>query len=117
MRISDWSSDVCSSDLLIFNSPGQIARFRPLLDELRARGGTFDVGLRINPMHSEGEVAKYDPAAPCSRLGFPISQLLPEHMEGVDGVHMHSLCEQDFPPLQRTWNAVDRKSTRLNSSH
>ena len=94
------------SDHLIFNSPGQIARFRPLLDELRAKGETFDVGLRINPMHSEGEVAKYDPAAPCSRLGFPISQLLPEHMEGVDGVHMHSLCEQDFPPLLRTWNAV-----------
>src|SRR3546814_9212169 len=46
------------SDHLLFNSPGQIARFRPLLDELRARGGTFDVGLRINPMHSEGEVAK-----------------------------------------------------------
>ena len=94
------------SDHLIFNSPGQIARFRPLLGDLRARGETFDIGLRINPMHSEGETPKYDPAAPCSRLGFPISQLLPEHMEGVDGVHMHSLCEQDFPPLERTWNAV-----------
>lgn len=94
------------SDHLIFNSPGQIARFRPLLDDLRAEGATFDIGLRINPMHSEGEVAKYDPAAPCSRLGFPVTQLLPEHMEGIDGVHMHSLCEQDFPPLQRTWEAV-----------
>ena len=38
----------------------------------RAAGETFDIGLRINPMHSEGEVAKYDPAAPCSRLGFPV---------------------------------------------
>jgi len=94
------------SDHLIFNSPGQIARFRPLLDELRAQGETFDVGLRINPMHSEGETPKYDPAAPCSRLGFPVTQLLPEHMEGVDGIHMHSLCEQDFPPLARTWAAV-----------
>jgi len=94
------------SDHLIFNSPGQIARFRPLLDDLRAKGESFDIGLRINPMHSEGEVAKYDPAAPCSRLGFPVSQLLPEHMEGVDGIHMHSLCEQDFPPLERTWAAV-----------
>jgi carboxynorspermidine decarboxylase len=94
------------SDHLIFNSPGQIARFRPLLDRLRAEGEQFDVGLRINPMHSEGEVAKYDPAAPCSRLGFPVSQLLPEHMQGVDGIHMHTLCEQDFPPLERTWAAV-----------
>jgi carboxynorspermidine decarboxylase len=94
------------SDHLIFNSPGQIARFRQLLDRLRAEGEQFDVGLRINPMHSEGEVAKYDPAAPCSRLGFPVSQLLPEHMQGVDGIHMHTLCEQDFPPLERTWAAV-----------
>ena len=78
-----------------------------MLDQLRAQGETFDVGLRINPMHSEGEVAKYDPAAPCSRLGFPVTQLLPEHIEGVDGIHMHSLCEQDFPPLQRTWAAIE----------
>ncbi|WOF44869.1 carboxynorspermidine decarboxylase [Sphingopyxis indica] len=94
------------SDHLIFNSPGQLARFRPLLGRLRAQGEAFDIGLRINPMHSEGEVAKYDPAAPCSRLGFPVTQLLPEHLEGVDGIHMHSLCEQDFPPLERTWKAV-----------
>ncbi len=94
------------SDHLIFNSPGQIARFRPLLDKLRAEGLTFDIGLRLNPMHSEGEVAKYDPAAPCSRLGHPINQLRPEHLDGVDGVHMHSLCEQDFPPLLRTWTSV-----------
>ncbi len=95
------------SDHLIVNSPGQLQRFRPLLDELRGAGERFDVGLRINPMHSEGEVAKYDPAAPCSRLGFPVTQLLPEHLEGVDGIHMHSLCEQDFPPLARTWAAVE----------
>ena len=94
------------SDHLIFNSPGQIARFRPLLDRLRADGAAFDIGLRLNPEHSEGEVAKYDPAAPCSRLGFPVSQLRPEHLAGVSGVHMHTLCEQDFPPLARTWAAV-----------
>lgn len=94
------------SDHLIFNSPFQIARFRPLLDQLRADGVAFDIGLRLNPEHSEGEVAKYDPAAPCSRLGFPVSQLRPEHLDGVAGIHMHTLCEQDFPPLARTWAAV-----------
>ncbi|NJS15708.1 MAG: carboxynorspermidine decarboxylase, partial [Sphingopyxis sp.] len=47
------------SDHLIFNSPFQIARFRPLLDQLRSEGLTFDIGLRLNPEHSEGEVAKY----------------------------------------------------------
>lgn len=94
------------SDHLIFNSPFQIARFRPLLDQLRDDGIAFDIGLRLNPLHSEGEVAKYDPAAPMSRLGFPVSQLRPEHLDGVTGIHMHTLCEQDFPPLARTWAAV-----------
>lgn len=100
--------EICRlSDHLIFNSPGQHARFRPTLETARAAGETFDVGLRINPMHSEGEVAKYDPAAPHSRLGFPVDQLAPEHMDGITGIHMHSLCEQDFPPLARTWAAVE----------
>ncbi|MEY4268997.1 MAG: hypothetical protein RLZZ58_213 [Pseudomonadota bacterium] len=99
--------EICRlSDHVIFNSPGQHARFRPLLDAARAGGAVFDVGLRLNPQHSEGEVAKYDPAAPMSRLGFPISQLAPAHMVGIDGIHMHTLCEQDFPPLARTWEAV-----------
>ncbi len=99
--------EICAlSDHLIFNSPDQISRFKPILDGERAKGAAFDIGLRINPEHSEGEVAKYDPAAKHSRLGFPISQLRAEHMVGVVGIHMHTLCEQDFPPLARTWNAV-----------
>jgi len=100
--------DICAlSDHIIFNSPGQIARFRPILDAARAAGEQFDVGLRINPLHAEGEVAKYDPCQPHSRLGFPITQLTAAHLEGVDGIHFHSLCEQDFAPLGRTWAAVE----------
>ena len=90
------------SDHVIFNSPGQIARFRPILD---AQGGC-DIGLRINPLHAEGEVPRYDPAAPYSRLGFPVDQLRLEHLDGVRGLHVHTLCEQDFPPLARTWEAL-----------
>jgi carboxynorspermidine decarboxylase len=95
------------SDHVIFNSPGQIARFRPQIDAARAAGHAFDIGLRINPLHAEGEVAKYDPCQPHSRLGFPITQLKPEHLAGVSGLHFHSLCEQDFAPLQRTWAAIE----------
>ncbi|MBC2663285.1 carboxynorspermidine decarboxylase [Novosphingobium flavum] len=96
--------EICRiSDHVIFNSPDQIARFRPLLD---AQGGTFDIGLRINPLHAEGEVPRYDPCAPHSRLGFPVDQLRPEHLDGVTGLHFHTLCEQDFVPLQRTWEAL-----------
>ena len=99
--------EICAlSDHLIFNSPYQHERFRPILDQARAQGHKFDVGLRLNPLHAEGEVAKYDPCQPHSRLGFPVDQLRPEHLDGVDGLHFHTLCEQDFEPLQRTWNAL-----------
>ncbi|MFM2301762.1 MAG: hypothetical protein RLZZ84_1498 [Pseudomonadota bacterium] len=94
------------SDHVIFNSPGQIARFQPQIAAARAAGHKFDIGLRINPLHAEGEVPRYDPCAPHSRLGFPVSQLTPALMEGVDGLHFHTLCEQDFEPLARTWEAV-----------
>lgn len=97
------------SDHVIFNSPGQIARFRPILDAARSDGVNFDIGLRINPLHAEGEVAKYDPSQPHSRLGFPIDQLRAEHLEGVDGLHFHNLCEQDFLPLERTWAAIESR--------
>ena len=105
-KAEDLPEILALSDHIIFNTPGQHHRFAHLLHAARASGETFDVGLRINPLHSEGEVAKYDPAAPCSRLGFPIDQLTPEDMAGIDGIHMHTLCEQDFPPLARTWAAV-----------
>lgn len=95
------------SDHVIFNSPYQIARFKPQIDAAKRAGETFDIGLRINPLHPEGEVAKYDPCQPHSRLGFPIDQLRPEHLDGVSGLHFHSLCEQDFLPLERTWQAVE----------
>jgi carboxynorspermidine decarboxylase len=99
--------EICHlSDHIIFNSPGQIARFADVLAAARVRGDTFDVGLRINPLHATGEVPRYDPCAPHSRLGFPIDQLLPEHLAGVNGIHFHSLCEQDFTPLAETWDAI-----------
>ena len=96
--------EICRlSDHVIFNTPGQIARFRAVLE---AQQPHFDVGLRINPLHAEGEVPRYDPCAPHSRLGFPVDQLESAHLEGVTGLHFHTLCEQDFEPLRRTWEAV-----------
>ena len=94
------------SDHVIFNSPQQIERCWAIIEAARARGEDFDIGLRINPMHPEGEVPKYDPSAPHSRLGFPIDQLAEEHVEMIDGIHFHNLCEQDFGPLERTWDKV-----------
>lgn len=95
------------SDAVIFNSPDQLARFADLIAAARAQGEVFEIGLRLNPEHSEAEVAKYDPSQPGSRLGFPVSQLRPEHLEGVDGLHIHALCEQGFEPLERIWASLE----------
>ena len=97
------------SDTVVFNSPAQISRFADLLARARDEGEVFDIGLRLNPEHSEAEVAKYDPCQSGSRLGFPVSQLRPEHLEGVDGLHIHALCEQGFEPLQRIWASLEPK--------
>jgi carboxynorspermidine decarboxylase len=99
--------EICRlSDHVIFNSPFQHARARLILEHAAANGSPVSVGLRINPQVPTGEVAKYDPSAPGSRLGFPLDQLTEEHMEGVEGIHFHNLCEQDFEPLKATWDRV-----------
>jgi carboxynorspermidine decarboxylase len=100
---ADMAEIVEISDHVIFNSPNQHRRFSSFLNS------SVDVGLRINPEHAEGEVAKYDPCSAGSRLGFPVSQLQPEHLEGLSGLHFHTLCEQDFEPLKRTWESLKPK--------
>jgi carboxynorspermidine decarboxylase len=102
-KAADMAEIVAISDHIIFNSPGQHARFTSYLDD------SVDVGLRINPEHAEGEVPKYDPCSPHSRLGFPVSQLKAEHLAGISGLHLHTLCEQDFEPLKRTWESLKTK--------
>ena len=106
-KAEDMGEILRLSDHVIFNSPGQHARFGGEIAAAKAAGEAFDIGLRINPLHAEGEVPRYDPCAPHSRLGFPVDQLLPEHLEGVSGLHFHTLCEQDFEPLKRTWEALE----------
>lgn len=101
---SDIDEIIALSDHVIFNSPAQKDRFK---EKCQAAG--VQVGLRINPEYSVGEVAKYDPSAPCSRLGTPISQLTPDDMNGVDGIHIHTLCEQGVQPLMHVWSAVEYK--------
>ncbi|WP_193139258.1 MULTISPECIES: carboxynorspermidine decarboxylase [unclassified Meridianimarinicoccus] len=102
----DLQEVLALSDHVIFNSLGQLRRFQPLVEEARRSGEDVEIGLRINPQHSEGWTDRYDPAAPCSRLGHPVSQIRAEDLAGLDGLHMHTLCEQGFAPLARTWEAI-----------
>src|SRR3546814_6368879 len=102
MRISDWSSDVCSSDLLV-QATDQWVGVRParlvLLDDLGLRGAVAAFWLRQ---------LGYDVAV--ARLGEAMRRLTP--------------LEEDMPlptvasvPAATALEAEDRRSTRLNSSH
>ena len=98
---------------VVFNSFSQWQRFQPLLQAARATRPELRFGLRINPEHSEGTVPIYDPCAPCSRLGIPLAQFEGQLLEGISGLHFHTLCEQGLPPLTRTLAAVEEKFGHL----
>ena len=96
---------------VVLNSPQQIRRYKR---QILAAGRS--VGLRVNPECSTQEGhAIYDPCAPGSRLGTTLSQLeralaeTPDLREGIEGLHFHTLCEQDADALAVTLDAVVEK--------
>ena len=95
------------SDRVVFNSFSQWRRFQPLIQEAATQRPELKFGLRVNPMHSEGATPIYDPCAPGSRLGIPRSQFEGQDLDNLTGLHFHTLCEQDFPPLARTLDVVE----------
>jgi carboxynorspermidine decarboxylase len=95
-----------TSNHLVFNSFGQLERFRPLWE---AEAGRVSVGLRVNPEQSEGAVEIYDPSAPKSRLGIRRPEFEGQDLSGVEGLHFHTLCEQLFEPLERTARVFEEK--------
>lgn len=90
------------ADHVVFNSVGQWRRFRKRCLVARERRPTLRFGWRVNPEHSEGATAIYDPCAPGSRLGITVDAFDPGELDGVSGLHFHTLCEQGLAPLQRT---------------
>ena len=94
---------------IVFNSPAQLAKFGP-----PARAAGKSLGLRINPECSTQEGHEiYDPCAPGSRLGTTRAQwdkqMTPELIALLDGIHFHTLCEQDADALEVTLGAVAEK--------
>ena len=99
------------ADHIVFNSPRQLEKFGP-----RAKAAGKSVGLRVNPEHSTQEGHEiYDPCAPGSRLGTTRAQWdaavarNPALPSLLDGLHFHTLCEQDSDALAATLPAVEAK--------
>ena len=93
-------------DHIIFNSEKQLRTYLPVLKA----SGTAKAGLRINPECSTQEGhAIYDPCAPGSRMGIRACDFTDELADLVDGLHFHTLCEQNSDDLETTLRAVEEK--------
>jgi carboxynorspermidine decarboxylase len=98
---------------VVFNSFNQWQRFQPLVRDAKQKRPELKCGLRVNPLHSEGATPIYDPCAPGSRLGIPKRQFEGQNLEGISGLHFHTLCEQGLEPLDRTLTAIEAQFGEL----
>lgn len=99
--------EICAiSDHIVFNSFHQWQLHKAFVQSC---GRPISCGIRINPEYAEVETDLYNPCIPGSRMGTTISQFSEELFDGLDGIHFHTMCEQDAPVLERTLEHVMEK--------
>ena len=104
-REDEWDELLRYADDIVFNSPAQVRRFAP-----RARAAGKSCGLRLNPECSTQEGhAIYDPCSPGSRLGTTLANFDASVLPLLDGLHFHTLCEQNADALEETVAAFEEK--------
>lgn len=91
---------------IVFNSFSQWKKFRPVIQK---SGKDIECGIRINPEYSEIETDIYNPCFKNSRLGTTLANFDPDKLDGIDGLHFHTMCEQNSDTLWRTVQVVDEK--------
>lgn len=91
-------------DHISFNSFAQWQKYKE-----KALAAGKSCGIRINPQHSTQEHGIYDPCAEGSRLGVTRENFQPELLDGMEGLHFHTLCEQNSDALIETLAAVEEK--------
>ncbi|MDR3584737.1 MAG: carboxynorspermidine decarboxylase [Desulfosporosinus sp.] len=94
-------------DHMTFNSFDQWNRFKDRVKNIKTK--KISCGIRINPEYSEIETPIYDPCYKYSRLGVTLPNFRPEELEGIEGLHFHTMCEQNSDTLERTIKIVEQK--------
>ncbi len=89
---------------MTFNSLNQVGQFA-----LKAKLNGISCGIRINPEYAEVETDMYNPCIAGSRLGIRRGDLGDTLPEGIEGLHSHTLCENDSFVLSRTLDVIDAK--------
>lgn len=95
--------EIC--DHIVFNSFSQWKHFR----SKALKHSEVEFGLRINPEYSEIETDIYNPCFKNSRLGITIGNFEENELEGISGLHFHTMCEQGSDTLERTLKVVEEK--------
>lgn len=95
-------------DHMSFNSFSQWEKYGP-----QALAAGISCGIRINPGHSTQDHAIYDPCTQGSRLGVTYENFRPDSLEGIEGLHFHTLCEQNSDALIETLAVVEEKFQRF----
>lgn len=93
-------------DHIDFNSFAQWKKFR---DRVKNSGKKIECGIRINPEYSEIETPIYNPCYEFSRMGVTLKNFEENELDGIDGFHFHTMCEQNSDTLERTIKVVDEK--------
>ena len=92
-------------DHIIFNSFSQYEKHKEICKKHKV-----SVGIRVNPECSTQEGHEiYDPCGAGSRLGVVKSEFKEECLDGIEGLHFHTLCEQNADDLVRTFAAFEGK--------
>lgn len=94
-------------DHVVFNSFDQWNRFKGRLNNSNTKN--IECGIRINPEYSEIETPIYNPCYQHSRLGVTLPNFRPHELDGITGLHFHTMCEQNSDTLERTIKVVDEK--------
>lgn len=94
-------------DHIVFNSFDQWNKFKHKVKNISSK--QIECGIRINPEYSEIKTPIYNPCYMFSRLGVTLSNFRPEDLDGIDGLHFHTMCEQNSDTLERTIKVVDEK--------
>lgn len=104
-REDEFEELLTYADHFVFNSPRQVEKFG-----IRAKKAGKQIGLRINPQCSTQEGHEiYDPCADGSRLGTTLANFDPKQVEILDGLHFHTLCEQNSDDLETTVIEFEKK--------
>ena len=97
--------EICGiCDHIIFNSFNQLEKFKS-----RALSYGCEIGIRINPEFSTQSHGIYDPCSYGSRLGVTLENFRDDKLDGVSGIHFHTLCEQNSDDLIKTLAVVEAK--------